>query len=150
MLNRDFRDFLCAFFDERVEFLIVGAYALAAHGLVRATGDIDVWIRPSADNAERAFAALVEFGVPSNQFSADDLREPETVLQVGVPPVCIEIVTSLTGIAFDDAWPSRLTVDLEGLNVPILGREHLVANKRAAGRAQDLVDLEWLEGDGGL
>jgi hypothetical protein len=150
VLNRDFRNFLCAFFDERVEFLIVGAYALAAHGLVRATGDIDIWIRPSLVNAERTLAALVSFGVPTGQLTESDFVAPATVVQVGVPPVQIELITSLSGVGFDEAWPDRVEVDIEGLMLPILGRAHLIANKRAAGRAQDLVDLEWLEGGDGI
>ncbi len=150
MLNRDFRTFLCAFFDEKVDFLVVGAYALAAHGLVRATGDLDVWIRRSITNAERVRAALVQFGVPTGQVAVEDLVAPGTVVQVGVPPVCIELCTSLSGVEFDEAWPDRLQVEIEGLWLPILGRDHLIANKHAAGRAQDLVDLEWLEGTEGL
>jgi hypothetical protein len=146
VLNRDYRTFLCAFFDERVDFLIVGAYALAAHGLVRATSDIDVWVRRSLLNAERTLAALIRFGVPTSQLTEVDFVAPDIVVQVGVPPVQIELITSLSGIDFDEAWVDRVQVDIEGLMLPILGRAHLIANKRAAGRAQDLVDLEWLEG----
>jgi hypothetical protein len=131
---------------ERVEFLIVGAHALAAHGIPRATGDLDVWIRPTRANAERAYAALAKFGAPLTDLTVDDLTREGTVFQIGVPPARIDILTSITGVTFDEAWPGRLVTPVAPkLEVPVLGREDLLRNKRAVGRPQDLADVAWLE-----
>jgi len=144
-VNRDFRDMLSALCDAGVEFLIVGAYALAAHGLPRATGDIDIWLRPSAANAKRVLAALAAFGAPLFDLIEPDLVAPGTVFQIGVPPHRIDLLTSISGVEFDAAWSERIEVDVDGLTLSILGKEHLIANKRAAGRPKDLVDAEWLD-----
>lgn len=104
MLNPDYRDMLSAFEDESVEYLVVGAYALAAHGAPRATGDLDLWIRPSPDNADRAFRALEAFGAPTHDLTVDDLTDPNLVFQVGIEPRRIDILSSITGVSFDEAW----------------------------------------------
>lgn len=144
-LNPDFSDILSAFNAEGVEYLLVGAYALAAHGLPRATGDIDIWVRASVENAERVYRALLSFGAPAEQFSRRDFETPDTVLQIGVPPARIDVLTSIDGVEFDAAWTGRTVVEIDGLEVPVLGRRELLANKRAAGRPQDLADVDWLE-----
>ena len=141
MLNRDYHDMLSMFGDEGVEYLVVGAYALAAHGLPRATGDIDLWIRATPDNAERVWKALGRFGAPLAGLSA-----AETVFQIGVAPRRVDILTSIEAVSFDEAWPARDEVEIEGLRVPILSRSHLVTNKKALGRPKDLGDIDWLEG----
>jgi hypothetical protein len=145
MLSRDFRDILSALSDAEVEFLVVGAYALAAQGLVRGTGDLDLWVRSTVENAARTHRALIAFGAPADQFSADDLCRPDSVLQIGVPPLRVDILTSVSGVDFTQAWNARIMVEIEGVRVPVLSRAHLVANKRAAGRPKDLLDLRWLE-----
>ena len=145
MLNPDYRDMLSALCAEGVEFLLVGAFALAAHGLPRATGDIDIWIRRSPDNAGRVWRALARFGAPTHDLTLDDLTMPDVVFQIGVAPRRIDILTSIDGVAFDEAWPHRLVVELEGLRIPVIGRAHLIENKRAAGRPQDLADLARLD-----
>lgn len=145
MLNPDFRDMLSALSEEGVEFLLVGAFALAAHGLPRATGDIDIWVRRSEINARRIWRALNTFGAPRHGLTVDDLVTPDVVFQIGVAPRRIDILTSIGGVTFEDAWPQRLMVDMEGLSVPVIGRMHLIQNKRAAARPKDLADLAWLE-----
>jgi len=145
MLNRDFSDLLSAFAVCGVEYLLVGAHALSAHGLVRATGDLDVWIRPSAANARAAREALLRFGAPGDRFAEADLTEPDQVLQFGVAPVRIDVLTGITGVEFDDAWQDRIEIELDGLTIPVIGREHLIANKRAAGRPQDIADADALD-----
>jgi len=145
MLNPDFRDMLSAFCDQQVEFMVVGAYALAAHGLPRATGDIDLWIRCSDDNASRVWRAIANFGAPLSGLILDDLKTPGTVFQIGLPPRRIDILTAIDGVEFEDAWPERLNVELEGLKIPIIGRDHLLRNKKAAGRPKDKADVAWLE-----
>ncbi|MEM1116677.1 MAG: hypothetical protein AAF594_10370 [Bacteroidota bacterium] len=135
---------LSAFSEAGVEYLLVGAYALAAHGYVRATGDLDLWVRPEADNAARVLDALGRFGAPTSGLAAEDFREPEVVLQIGVPPRRIDVLTSIDGVTFDEAWPKRREVEVEGLRVPVIGRDHLIQNKAATGRPRDLSDIEGL------
>ena len=147
MLNPDFHDMLSVLCDEGVEFLLVGAYALATHGLPRATGDMDIWIRCSAENAARVWRALQRFGAPLTGLSEDDLNTPDLVFQIGVAPRRIDILTSIDAVQFDEAWPARRVVEIEGLSVAAIGRLHLIQNKRAVGRPQDLADVAWLERD---
>jgi len=144
-LNDDFLDMLSALSEAGARFLIVGAYALAHHGLPRATGDIDIWVGHSSGNADRVWDALRRFGAPLDQVSPDDLRQPDLVFQIGVAPSRIDILTSIDGLDFAEAWKGRVEVALDEIRVPVLSRDHLVINKRAAGRPQDLADLAWLE-----
>jgi hypothetical protein len=144
-LNPDFRDLLAAFNAHGVEYLVVGAHALAAHGHVRATKDLDVWVRPSASNAPRVLKALREFGAPLHDLVEDDLSRPGVVFQIGVAPLRIDVITEIDGVEFQDAWPARFDATVGGLAVSVISREHLIANKKAAGRLQDLADVERLE-----
>jgi hypothetical protein len=145
-VNPDFRDILSAFSAEGVEFLVVGSYALAAHAVPRATGDIDLWVGTTGTNPERVRRALIGFGAPVEQLSEDDLRRPELVFQIGIEPQRIDVLTSIDGVEFAEAWADRVQADLGGLTVPVISREHLIRNKRASGRPQDLADAERLEG----
>jgi hypothetical protein len=141
-LNEDFLDILRALSDTGARFLIVGAHALAGHGYPRATGDLDVWVELSEDNAGRVWKALLRFGAPieSLQLSADDFLVPGTVIQLGVPPRRIDLLTSITAVEFPAAWDARIEIEIENMRVPMLGREHLLINKLAVGRPQDLAD----------
>jgi hypothetical protein len=125
-------------------FLIVGAHALAAHGAPRATGDLDIWIQATPDNAERVLAALRAFGAPLFDLSIEDLCTPETVFQIGMPPARIDILTTISGVGFDEAWSRRIDVPIGDLTVGALGRTDFVANKKASGRPKDLLDLQLL------
>lgn len=147
-MNPDFRDLLSAFNAHGVEYLVVGAHALAAHGHVRATEDLDVWVRPNAENATRVLAALTAFGAPLQDLREEDLARAGLVFQIGVAPVRIDVITEIEGVEFEDALPDRLEATLGGLRVPVLSRHHLIVNKRAVGRLQDLADVERLEGVG--
>jgi hypothetical protein len=131
-----------------VEYLVVGAYALAAHGHVRATGDLDLWVRPDADNAKRVIEALGAFGAPLGDLGPGDLSRPGLVFQIGIAPLRIDVLTSIDGVEFGEAWTERLTAKFAGLAVPVLSTRLLIRNKRAVGRAQDIADLEWLERSG--
>ncbi len=146
-LNPDFFDIVSALQDEGAEFLVVGAFAMAAHGLPRATGDLDLWIDPTPENANRVWRALLRFGAPVEAagMTVDDLMAPSMVFQMGQPPRRVDIITEIDGVFFEDAWPSRKLVTVEGLEVPCLGRDELIQNKRASGRDKDLLDLETLE-----
>ena len=147
-MSPDFRDLLSAFNAHGVEYLLVGAYALAAHGRVRATGDLDVWIRPEPKNARRVMTALAEFGAPVQGLSESDLTSADLVFQIGIAPLRIDVLTAIDAVEFDDAWRNRVESRFADQPVPVLSREDLIRNKRAAGRAQDLADLEWLEKSG--
>src|SRR6266404_869739 len=107
-MNPDFRDLLAAFNARGVEFLIVGAHALAAHGLVRATKDLDVWVRPDRENAPRVLAALQDFGAPLHDLTAADLVRPGVIFQIGVEPIRIDVLTAIDGVEFVDAWAQRV------------------------------------------
>lgn len=145
LLNPDFRDILSAFLAEGVEFLLVGAYALSAHGFPRATGDIDLWIGASQANAESVYRALQRFGAPLVDVTPADLTVPDLVFQIGLAPRRIDILTSITGVDFETAWASKVEITVDGMSVPVLSRPLLVQNKKATGRPQDLADLARLE-----
>jgi hypothetical protein len=145
-VNEDFRDLLAALLAADARFLVVGAHAMAVHGVPRATGDLDVWIATDQANAARVWAALLRFGAPVTSLgvSEADLQLPDQVIQIGLPPRRIDILTSITGVDFEDAWGGRVIHDVGGLTVPFLGRAALVRNKRATGRTRDRADLELL------
>ncbi len=147
MLNPNFKDMLSALNGAGAEYLVVGAYAMAAHGCPRSTGDIDIWVRPTAENAERVWQALTVFGAPVSQITVGDLATADLVLQIGVAPQRIDILTSISGVAFDDAWPNRLTVQLNGLTASVIGRQDLLQNKLASGRPKDLLDADILKSE---
>lgn len=142
-LNEDFRDLLVLLADAGVEFVVVGAYALALHGAPRASGDIDLFIRPSPPNAERVFQALTRFGAPlqSAGVTAADLAQPGAVYQIGLPPRRIDLLTEISGVSFDEAWASRIETEVERRTVPFIGREAFLKNKQATGRPKDLADI---------
>lgn len=141
MLNENFKDMLFALNDAGDEYLLVGAYALAAHGSPRATGDIDFWVRPDVENAKRVWSALVAFGAPTSEICVDDFATPEIVFQIGVPPQRIDILTSISGVAFSDAWENRLLVELDRTIIPVLGLNDLLKNKSSSGREKDTADI---------
>ncbi len=150
VLNPDFRDMLSALSEEGVEFLLVGAYAMAVHGMPRATGDLDIWIRPTKENAERLMSALGRFGAPLDSLAVEDFARPDVVVQIGVAPRRLDFLTSIDGVEFDGAWVKRAVVRVDGLDVPVISLADLKANKRAVGRPRDLADVEELEAlDGG-
>lgn len=146
-LNPDFNAFIDICARRRVRFLVVGGYALAVHGHPRMTKDLDILIDADSENVERLLAALEEFGFGSLGLGADDFTEPGSVIQLGYPPVRIDILTSADGIVFSTAYEDRVDAEIDGREVPVIGREALIANKRATGRTQDLADVERLEAD---
>jgi len=144
-MNQDFVDLLRAFVDHDVRFMVVGAYALAIHGRPRATGDLDIWIQPSTENAARVMRALAVFGAPLDQITEADFASPGVTYQMGVAPGRIDLLTDLTGLTFDAAWPGRITRPFGDVTVAVIGLADFVRNKRATGRAKDLGDIEGLE-----
>jgi len=125
--------------------MLVGAYAVAVHGLPRATGDIDLWIKCSEENATRVLAALGEFGAPLSNLSTKDFLTAGTVVQLGVAPRRIDVLTGITGVSYAEAEAERKFVVIEGITIPVIGISHLIKNKRAVGRPQDQADVARLE-----
>lgn len=147
-MNEDYHDILAALVAEGARFLVVGAHALAVHGYPRATVDIDVWIEPTRENAERVWRALAAFGAPLDdlEIRQDDLSRADVVAQFGLPPNRIDILTGVSGLVFTEAWPNRVEEEVEGVCVPVLGLKDLLANKLASNREKDRADVKGLHG----
>ena len=145
MLNRDYAEMLQCLMKHSVEHLVVGAYALAGHGLPRSTGDIDIWVRPDPANAAKVYRALADFGAPLDHVSVETFTYPGVVFQIGVAPCRIDLLTKISGdIDFEEAWKDRLDCDLGGIALHVLGIDTLVKNKLAAARPKDLEDVRLL------
>lgn len=145
MLNDDYKEMLQCLSEEDVKFLLVGAYALAVHGFPRATKDIDFFVWATPQNAANLIRALAKFGAPMDGISESDFSSEGVIFQIGNSPRRIDIITTIDGIKFDQAYANRKTFEVEGLQVPVISLEDLIANKRASGRKQDLADVEKLE-----
>lgn len=139
-LYQDFSDLLRAFSNGGVEYLVVGAHALSLYDRARTTKDLDVWVRPTPENAARTWQALAQFGAPLDALTIENLTDEDTVFQIGVPPIRIDVLTSISGVTFDEAWPNRNEVERDGMMIPFIGVEEFLRNKDAAGRDQDRVD----------
>jgi hypothetical protein len=148
MLNEDYKDMLQTLLGNEVKFLIVGAYALAAYGYPRATGDFDIWIEASAENSKKILSSLTSFGAPTSGLTGKTFMEKGIVFQIGIAPRRIDLITHIDGVDFSDAYPSRKTIVIEGLNLPFISKENLIQNKKSTGRDKDLVDVKHLEENG--
>lgn len=144
-LNQDFKELLQSFATFEVRYVVVGGYAVVAHGVVRTTKDIDLFVEPSEDNAGRVIKALDAFGMRGAIMEPEKLAEPNKIAFLGVPPRRIDIITGIEGVAFEEAWSSRIVVDVDGVPVSFIGRGALIKNKKAVGRPQDLADVAKLE-----
>jgi hypothetical protein len=140
----DFKELLALFNDHHVSYLIVGGYALAFHGAPRFTGDLDIYVKPDSENARRIVAALAAFGFASLRLTPGDFVQPDQVVQLGVSPVRIDLITSITGVTWEEALAGRIPSTYGDVPVHYIGREQLIVNKRATGRKRDLADLEML------
>jgi len=143
-IQKDFKELLELFNAHKVEYLIVGGYALAFHGAPRFTGDIDLFVKPEPENAKHILAALEEFGFGSMNLSEADFISQGNVVQLGVPPVRVDIMTSLTGVSWQEAQAGKVVGNYGDILVCFIGKEGFIANKRALGRKRDLADLEAL------
>jgi hypothetical protein len=143
--NTDLTDLLRALNAERAEYLIVGGYAFAFHGRIRATKDADIFVGTDPDNARRVWNALQAFGAPLDELRVEDLTQPQTFFIMGRPPNQIDIITTIDGVSFKQAWKNRVPATYAGVETQYIGRNDLVANKTAAGRPQDLVDVAYLK-----
>lgn len=141
-LNNDFRDMLCLFNEERVEYLLVGGWAVSFHADFRVTDDIDLWVKPSQANADRVIRALHRFGAPLHGMNIEEFSKPQYGLHIGVPPGRIDLLTTLKGVDFDLAWDNRIEDELAGVPVNVIGREQLLLNKSVVARPKDLADID--------
>jgi len=147
-LAPDFDEFIACLTARGVEFLIVGAYALAFHGVPRFTGDLDILVRPTRENATRLLEAIADFGFPTTDLFAADLVDPRRMLELGLPPVQLHVMSAISGVSWEDARAHATEGRFGTHDVPVIGRSALIQNKRAAGRPKDLADLDAL-GDAG-
>ena len=145
MLNKDFKEFAELLNSTGVEYLIVGGYALAAHGHPRYTGDLDIWIRASEANIERLLNVLAQFGFGSLGLTRNDFQTPGAIVQLGYPPARIDLLTAIDGVEFDACHARKVMMKITGVELPIIGLDEFRINKRASGRVKDLADLESLD-----
>ena len=145
-LAPDFDEFCGLLLAHRVEFVIVGAYALALHGAPRATGDLDIYVKPTEENGRRLIAAIAAFGFPTEAFSAQDVASGHRVIEMGVEPVQIHVMSDISGVSWDEVWAGRVGARCGSHDVTFIGRNQFLANKKASGRPQDLADVHKLEG----
>lgn len=144
-MSQDFHDMLCELKNAGAEFLVVGAHALGAHGIIRGTLDFDIWLRPSQENAERVWQALTTFGAPLGGVEQHEFSKPGLVYQIGTAPNRIDLMNIVSGVDFEEAWQNRIEAEVFGVNVSVIGRAELLKNKRAADRPKDRQDADDLE-----
>ena len=143
-LPSDFKEFLKLLNSHRVEYLLIGGYAVGYHGYPRATGDMDLWVAVRQNNAEKLVVALREFGLNAPQLSADIFLQENQIIRMGVPPMRIELLTTISGVDFDSCYSERIVDVIDNVEVHIINLEHLKQNKQASGRYKDLDDLQYL------
>jgi predicted nucleotidyltransferase len=145
-LDRNFADFLRLLNSRGVEFLVIGGYAVGYHGYVRATGDLDIFVRISAENAAGLVSVFADFGFTTPDLTRELFLEPGKIVRIGVPPVRIEVMNSISGVRFEEIYPKRIEVTIDGVRMPFIDLESLLRNKAASGRLKDLADIEGLKG----
>lgn len=145
MLHQDYRDIFLELFAAQADFLVIGAFAMAGHGMMRTTADLDLWVRPNPENAERVWAALARYGAPIGKLTKEELSRPGLFFQIGLAPRRIDILTDIDGVGFEEAWRDRVYRYIDDVRVPVLSRDHLLANKRATDRPRDRGDVAWIE-----
>ncbi len=144
MLNEDYKEMLQILLNNKVKFLVVGAYAMGAHGYPRATGDIDIWVEASAENSKNVYRSLSEFGAPLSQLTQDTFAEKDIVFQIGVAPRRIDIITAISGVDFGQAYSDRQHILLDDIKVPFISKKDLIKNKESTGRSKDKLDADQL------
>lgn len=145
MLNEDYKEMLQSLLNNKVKFLIVGAYAMGAYGYPRATGDIDIWVETSSGNSEKVYKSLLEFGSPLSEITQETFTEKSIVFQIGIAPRRVDIITHIDGVDFVEAYQQRKDIEIDGIKIPFVSQQHLIKNKKATGRAKVKLDAEYLE-----
>lgn len=148
MLAKDFAEFIDLLNKHAVEYMVVGGYALAFHGKPRNTGDLDIWIENSEPNAVRMLEVVNDFGLGSMGFTKEDFMKEGYISQIGYPPLRIDILNSIDGVRFREAYANRKAIDNDGIKIAYIGRDEFIKNKQASGRAQDLIDIKVIQGKG--
>ncbi|MBF0502457.1 MAG: nucleotidyltransferase [Candidatus Riflebacteria bacterium] len=143
-LAKDFKEFLRLLTEKSVKYLLIGGYAVTFHGYVRPTGDMDIWVDASSENIERLILLIKEFGFGDATLSIEDFSDPTKIFRMGLPPVRIEIMTSIDGVGFQECYSSRIVSIIDGISISIINLEQLKKNKKASGRHKDLSDLDYL------
>ena len=146
MLNKDYKEMLQILLEDKVKFLVVGAYAMGAHGYPRATGDLDIWVESTSENSKKIYYCLAKFGAPLSQLTEETFCEKDIIFQIGVSPRRIDIITHIDGVDFARAYDTKDIIEIEGLKIPFLSKEDLIKNKRATGRERDKLDADYLGG----
>ena len=144
MLNKDYKEMLQILLNNKVRFLVVGAYAMGVHGYPRATGDIDIWVEASSENSEKIYQSLSEFGAPLSEVTKTTFCEEGIVFQIGVAPRRIDIITKIDGVDFNKAYSDKQKMEIEGIKIPFLSKEDLIKNKESTGREKDQLDAKYL------
>ena len=144
MLNEDYKEMLQLLSEEQVDFIIVGAYALGVYGYPRATGDIDIWVKPNDINSRKLYKALARFGAPLDQVKINDFSNEGIIFQIGVIPRRIDIITKIDGVKYEKADEDKIIVEIEGLKIPVISSDKLIKNKMSTGREKDELDVKTL------
>ncbi|MBA7704626.1 hypothetical protein ES703_113443 [subsurface metagenome] len=147
MLNKDYKEMLQILLDNKVRFLVVGAYAMGAYGYPRATGDFDIWVETSTENSEKIYQSLSEFGAPLSEVTKSTFCEEGIIFQIGVAPRRIDIITKIDGVDFNKAYSDKQEIEVEGIKIPFLSKEDLIKNKESTGREKDQLDAKYLRGN---
>ncbi len=145
MLNEDYKEMLQILLNNKVKFLIVGAYAMGAQGYPRATGDFDIWVEPSPENSKNVYNSLAEFGAPLEQINTGTFIEKGIIFQIGVVPRRVDILTFIDGVKFDKAYKDKENIEIEGIIIPFLSKKNIIKNKEATGREKDKLDVKYLK-----
>jgi len=145
MFSKDFREFAELLIKHKVEYLVVGGYAVGIHGYPRYTGDLDIWLNISDENAQRILAAVSEFGFSSYQLSVNDFLKEKNVIQLGYPPLRIDLLNHIDGVTFSECFINKKEVTIDGLKINFISYADLLKNKRASNRPQDIADLDNLQ-----
>ena len=145
MLNQDYKEMLSLLLEDHVDFLLVGAYALAVHGFPRATGDIDIFVKADKENAKKVYHALASFGAPLSNIKIKDFAVPGTIFRIGVAPRRIDIITEIDGLSYDQASIDKEIVEIDGLSIPVISKQKLIINKLSTNRDKDKIDAENLK-----
>jgi len=144
MLNKDYKEMLQLLLEEQVDFMLVGAYAMGAHGYPRATGDIDIWVKADDKNSLKVYKTLAKFGAPLKDINVNDFAREGVIFQIGVAPRRIDIITQINGVTYREAEEDKVIVEVEGLKLPVISLEKLITNKKATGREKDKLDAQLL------
>ena len=147
MLNKDYKEMLQILSNNKVRFLVVGAYAMGAYGYPRATGDFDIWVEASSENSEKIYQSLSEFGAPLSELTKTTFCKEGIVFQIGVAPRRIDIITKIDGVDFKKAYSNKQEIEIEDIKIPFLSKEDLIKNKESTGREKDKLDAKYLRGN---